>query len=149
RACYPPGQCLHQGFEAQVERNPEAVAVSAAGESLTYAELNRRANQLAQHLRTLGGGPDVLVAVCLERSCHLVVALLGIRKAGGAYLPLDPAYPAERLAFLLTDSQAAVLLSQDDLAKRLPAHQAHLVRLDADAERLARQDTANPVSGVR
>ncbi|HKH46426.1 MAG TPA: amino acid adenylation domain-containing protein, partial [Thermoanaerobaculia bacterium] len=107
--------CLHELIEAQVERTPEAVAVSCEGESLTYRELDRRANQLARHLRRLGVAPEVLVGVAVERSVELMVGLLGVLKAGGAYVPLDPSYPAERLAFMVEDAEVAVLLTQDRL----------------------------------
>jgi non-ribosomal peptide synthetase component F len=93
--------CIHQIFERQVEKTPDAVAVVFEERRFTYQELNCHANQLAHHLRTLGVGPEVLVGICMERSLEMVVGLLGILKAGGAYVPLDPAYPLERLAFVL------------------------------------------------
>ncbi len=111
RAVYPADACLHQLFEQQVRHTPDAVAVTFGRYNLTYAELNRRANHVAHRLRALGVGPETLVGVCLERSADLVVGLLGVLKAGGAYLPLDPAYPAERLAFLLRDAKVQVLLT--------------------------------------
>src|SRR6266436_5511291 len=95
---YPLDKCIHQLFEEQVERTPEAVAVVFEDQRLTYRELNVRANQLGHHLRSLGVGPEVLVALCVERSLETVVAVLGILKAGGAYVPLDPLYPRDRLA---------------------------------------------------
>ncbi|BAY24658.1 amino acid adenylation domain protein [Calothrix sp. NIES-2100] len=103
--------CLHQLIEAQVERKPNAIAVSFAGEQLTYRQLNQRANQLAHYLQTLGVKPEVLVGICIERSLEMLVGLLGIMKAGAAYLPLDPAYPQERLELILADSQVPVLLT--------------------------------------
>jgi non-ribosomal peptide synthetase component F len=103
--------CIHKLFEAQVELTPEAVAVVCEDQQLTYRELNQRANQLAHHLCTLGVRPEVLVGICMERSLGMLIGLLGILKAGGTYIPLDPAYPKERLAFMLEDSQATVLLS--------------------------------------
>jgi amino acid adenylation domain-containing protein len=145
---YPKETCLHQLFEAQVERAPEAVAVIFEGQHLTYRELNRRANQLAHHLRQLGVGPEVLVGLCVERSLDMMVGLLGILKAGGAYVPLDPAFPAERLAFMLEDSQAAVLVTQQHVLARLTAPGTRVVCLDADAAVLARNSEANPFSGV-
>ena len=119
---YPVDQCLHQLVEQQVGRTPEAVAVVFGGESLTYRELNARANQLAHHLRTLGVGPDSLVGVCAERSLEMVVGLLGTLKAGGAYVPLDPEYPKDRLAFMMQDADVPVLLTQERLTASLPAH---------------------------
>src|SRR5262249_19077698 len=104
--------CIHELFETQVARTPDAVAVVFDDEQLTYRDLNAKANQLAYALRTRGVGPEVLVGVCMERSVDMVVALLGILKAGGAYVPMDPAYPRDRLALMLDDAQVPVLLSQ-------------------------------------
>ena len=115
---YPSHRCVHQLFEEQAQRTPEAVAAVFEDRQLTYAELNSRANQLARHLRTFGVGPDVLVGLCMERSLEMVVGLLGILKAGGAYVPLDPDYPQERLAFILNDTQGPVFITQ----KRLMEH---------------------------
>ncbi|MCP4659284.1 MAG: amino acid adenylation domain-containing protein, partial [bacterium] len=106
---------LHELFAAQVERTPDAVALIDGDERLSYRELNRRADRLGRHLRRLGVGPEVLVAICMRRSSSLVVAILGVLKAGGAYVPLDPAYPEERLAFMREDSGAAVVLTDDNL----------------------------------
>jgi hypothetical protein len=112
---YPGERCVHELFEAQVERTPDAVAVVFEGASLSYGELNRRANQVAHHLRELGVRPDERVALCIERSLEMVVGLLGVLKAGGAYVPLDPAYPVERLRFMLEDSGPSVLVTQGTL----------------------------------
>jgi len=133
RTDYPHDTCIHELFAAQAARTPDAIAVVYEDDQLTYAELDQRANQLAHYLRRRGVGPDVLVGLCVERSVEMVVALLGILKAGGAYVPLDPAYPAERLAFMLQDSQAPVLLSQQWLRDRLPAYDGAIVLIDADA----------------
>src|SRR5436309_5258648 len=124
---YPRDKCVHQLFEEQVERMPEAVAVVFAGKSLTSRELNRRANHVAHHLRTLGVGPDVLVGLCVERSLEMVVALLGSLKAGGAYVPLDSSYPTERLAFMLEDMRAPGLLTQQKLLESLPQFDGRIV----------------------
>ena len=113
---YRKDKCVHQLFEEQVERAPEAVAAVFEDQQLTYRELNERANGLARHLQSLGVGPEVRVGICLPRSLDMLIGLLGILKAGGCYLPLDPAYPKERLAFMLKDSQAPVLLTQQELA---------------------------------
>ncbi|HEX9133237.1 MAG TPA: amino acid adenylation domain-containing protein [Ktedonobacteraceae bacterium] len=145
---YPQDQCIHQLFESQVERTPEAVAVVFENEQLNYRELNRRANQLAHYLCDLGVGPDVLVGICVERSLDMVVGLLGILKAGGAYVPLDPAFPSERLAFMLEDAQAPVLVTQHHLLTTLPAHGAKVICLDADAAVLAQQSEADPSFGA-
>lgn len=142
---YPQDKCIHQLFEGQVERTPEAVAVVFEQQQLTYAELNARANMLANYLRSLGVGPEVLVGICLERCLEMVVGLLGILKAGGAYVPLDPAYPAERLAFMLSDSQVKLVLTQAQLVETLPAHQARVICLDADWEAVAQHSPQNPV----
>ena len=141
---YPRDRCIHQLFEEQVERSPEATALVYETQQLTYGELNARANQLAHHLRSLGVGPEVLVGVCLERSLELVVGLLAILKAGGAYVPLDPSYPAERLAFMLQDTQAPVLLTQQRLLARLPAYSGHTLCLERDAAHIAQHPDTNP-----
>ncbi|HEY0737917.1 MAG TPA: amino acid adenylation domain-containing protein, partial [Herpetosiphonaceae bacterium] len=114
------------------------------GARLTYAELNARANQLAHHLRAQGVGPDVLVALMVERGLEMIVGMLAILKAGGAYVPLDPAYPAERLQYMLAHSRAPVILTQDRLVEHLPEHQAQVFRLDADWPTLTAQPTTNP-----
>jgi len=112
--------------------------------SLSYRELDARANQLARHLRALGVGPEVVVGLCVERSPEMLVALLGILKAGGAYLPLDPDYPADRLAFMLDDARAPLIITHSTLVDRLAAHDARVVRLDADWPAIAAQPTSAP-----
>jgi amino acid adenylation domain-containing protein len=144
----PQDSCIHQLFEAQVERTPDAVAVVFEDQQLTYRQLNARANQLAHYLRKRDVGPEVLVGICVERSLEMVVGLLGILKAGGAYVPLDPTYPKERLAFMLEDAQAPVLLTQQRLMAELPKHRAEVVCLDTDWEAIARESEENPVSGA-
>lgn len=138
--------CIHQIFEMQVERSPQAIAVVFEDIQLTYQQLNKRANQLAHHLRSLGVGPEVLVGICLERSLEMIVGILGILKAGGAYVPLDPAYPPERLAFILSDIQASVLLTQEKLVKNLPPHQAQVVCLDSNWQGDTQNSQENPVN---
>src|SRR5919109_109848 len=140
----PVDKCIHHLFEEQVERFPDNIAAVFGDEQLTYRELNQRANQLAHHLQTLGVGPEVLVGLCVERSLEMIVGLLGVLKAGGAYIPLDPGYPQERLAFMLEDSQAAVLLTQAALADNLPSVWALIVCLDADWELIAQECAENP-----
>ena len=147
-APYPDDQCLHSVFEAQVTRTPDAVAVVCGDEYLTYRELNRRANQVAHYLQALGVGPEVLVGLCIERSLAMVVGLLGILKAGAAYVPLDPTYPPERLAFMLEDAQPPVVLTQERLVAGLPAHGAQMVCLDAHWPTIAQYSDDNPVSGA-
>ncbi|HEX7241467.1 MAG TPA: condensation domain-containing protein, partial [Longimicrobiaceae bacterium] len=141
-AAYPSGACIHELFEAQVARTPGAVAVVYEERSLTYAELNGRANRLGHHLRERGVGPDARVAICVERSPEMVVGLLAILKAGGAYVPLDPAYPAERLRYMLEDSAPAVLLTQAALAGRFEGSGVPLVDFESEAaEWMSRPDT--------
>ncbi len=131
--------CVHQLFEAQAARTPDAEALVCGGERLTYAGLDRRADQLAHHLRARGVGPEARVGVCLERGPELVVALLATLKAGGAYVPLDPAYPAERLAYMLEDAGAAVVVAQARLAEWLPAGVPRVL-LDGEHDAAAGED---------
>lgn len=140
----PPDLALHHLFEAQAERTPNAVAVVFEERQLTYRDLNHRANQLAHYLQSLGVGPETLVGLCVERSIEMVVGLLGILKAGAAYVPLDPEYPPERLAFMLNDAGAPVLLTQERLLPRLPSHQSRAICLDTDWSRIASQSVASP-----
>ncbi|HEY5864958.1 MAG TPA: amino acid adenylation domain-containing protein, partial [Candidatus Tectomicrobia bacterium] len=144
----PMDMCVHEMFEAQVERTPDSIAVVFAEQTLTYRELNTRANWLAHHLHTLGVGPDVPVGLCVERSLELLVGLLGILKAGAAYIPLDPAYPPARLAFMLADAEVSVLVTQPQWMARLPMDGVQTVCLDGNWERLAVQPGDNLVSGV-
>ncbi|WP_164019628.1 non-ribosomal peptide synthetase, partial [Pyxidicoccus trucidator] len=141
--------CVHQLFEAQAGRAPDAVAVDFEGARLTYRQLDLRSNQLARHLRALGVGPEVRVALCLERSLEMVVGLLAILKAGGAYVPLDPGYPPERLAYMFQDAAPAVLLTLQRLLPALPAHGARMLCLDSGWEPISREPDAplhTPVS---
>lgn len=141
--------CLHHLIEAQVQRSPNAVAVVFGDEQLTYEALNKRANQLAHHLRALGVGPDVLVGICVDRSLEMVVGLLGILKAGGAYLPLDPSYPLERLTFMLSNAQVSVLLTQQRLLAQLPEQKVPAICLDTENTLLQTQSVHNPQVGVQ
>jgi amino acid adenylation domain-containing protein len=144
RAQYPSGRCVHTLFEEQAERSPERVALRCRGQELRYAELNRRANQLAAKLIELGVGPEIPVGVCLHRSLEMVVAVLGVLKAGGAYVPMDSAYPRDWLRFLLEDSHAPVLLTQEKLLSDLPAFPGAVVCLDRDRDEIARYARTNP-----
>ena len=130
--------------EAHARRNPQSLAVTCHHRQITYGELNRSANQLACRLQTLGVGPDALVGVCMERSTEMIIALLGILKAGGAYVPLDPQYPRERLAFMLSDAQVRVLLTQSHLIDQLPQPQSKVICLDSDWKSIARESTTIP-----
>jgi amino acid adenylation domain-containing protein len=158
---YPKDSCIHELFEAQVHRTPDAVAVQCGGKKLTYQELNTRANQLAHYLQELGIGAEKLVGICVERSLETIIGLLGILKAGGAYVPLDPAYPRERLGFMLEDSQIGVLLTQDgiiedgrwrigdgDPRSSIPDPRLQVVYLDRDSPLIAEQKQDDPRSGV-
>ncbi len=139
---------LPELFAAQAARTPDAIAVVFEDKSLSYGELDARANQLAHHLRGLGVGPEVVVGLCVERSLEMLVGLLGILKAGGAYLPLDPTYPQERLAFMLEDAGAPVLVTHSALLDQLPAYGARIVQLDADWPAIAHKPTTAPCSGL-
>ena len=165
---YPKDKCIHELFEKQVERSPDAVAVVFEDQQLSYRELNLQGNQLAHYLRNLGVGPESLVGICMERSLEMVVGILGIHKAGGAYVPLDPLYPKERLAFMLEDAQPKVLLTQSELLSRLPEmtddrgpatdeerrhapctmRHATVICLDRDRETIEQEGEENPSSEV-
>ncbi|MET0396109.1 MAG: AMP-binding protein, partial [Longimicrobiaceae bacterium] len=144
----PSRRAVHELFAEQAARTPGLAAVAAAGEALSYAELERRANRLAHHLRARGAGPEARVCICLEREVEMVVAVLAVLKAGGAYVPLDPAYPAERLAHALDDSGAVLLVSRNRLLPVLPAFGGGIVCLDADREAIAAESDEAPGSGV-
>jgi amino acid adenylation domain-containing protein len=125
-------QCMHEFFEEQARRTPAASAVTFQNHTLTYEQLDRKSNQLARHLQWLGAGPDQIVAVCLERSVDMMVALLGILKSGAAYLPLDPAYPHERLEFMLQDSGALLLVTAEHLLAKFPESRKPAVKIDSE-----------------
>lgn len=135
--------CIHEWFEQQVCQTPNATAVVFGTDSLSYQDLNQRANSLAHYLRQLNVGPDTLVGLCLERSLDMIVALLAVLKAGGAYVPIDPSYPQERIAFMLEDSQASVLLTAQNLVGVLPPHTAKVLCLDTEWERIAPENSGN------
>jgi amino acid adenylation domain-containing protein/non-ribosomal peptide synthase protein (TIGR01720 family)/FkbM family methyltransferase len=144
-----PAQTIHELFEAQVERTPDALALVSEDEQLTYRELNERANQLAHYLRELGVGAEQLVGLLMERSVGMVVSLLGVLKAGGAYLPLDPAYPEARLNYMLTDAGVSVLLTEPWLLARLGGEPGcRVVFVEQEWGTIGQQTAANVVSGV-
>ena len=143
---YPKDKCIHQLFEEQVERTPDSVAVVFEDQQLSYRELNERSNQAAHYLKKLGVGSEVRVGICLERSLEMVVGILGVLKAGGAYVPLDPQHPKERLSFMLKDTQARVLLTQEKLVAEFD-HQV-VVSLDKGWEKIAKQSKENPDNKV-
>nr|QEO74875.1 condensation domain-containing protein [uncultured bacterium] len=137
-------QCLPQIFEAQVERTPDAVALIFQDQALTYRELDQRANQVAHYLRELGVGSEVLVGLMMDRSIEMIVSLLGVMKAGGAYLPLDPRYPRERLAYMLDESAVPILLTQEHLLDSVSSQWAQVICIDSEWETISQQSSANP-----
>lgn len=145
---YPKDKCIHQLFEEQVEKTPDAVALVFENKQLTYQQLNQRANQLAHYLQKLGVQPEVTVGIYLDRSIDMVVGLLGILKAGGAYIPLDPTYPQERLLFMLGNAQAAVLLTQQNLLEKLSDYDTQVILLENDWSEIIQQQVHNPCSWV-
>ncbi len=148
RAEYPSNKCVHELVTEQAERTPDAIAVVQGNRQLTFRELNQRANQLADCLRKKNIGTDVPVAICLRRSMELAVALLGVMKAGAACLPLDPDYPVERLAYMLEDSHAPLLLTQPGLLPALANRQTEVLHLDSDWNILAGYSSENTVSSA-
>lgn len=143
---YPADQCIHQLFEAQVKQAPNAIAVRFAAQQFTYQELNQGSNQLAHYLRKLGVGPDSLVGLCIERSAVAVAGMLGILKAGAAYVPLDPTYPPERLHWMLADAQVSVVLTQQRSAELLAACGAKVIGLEQEWSQIAQECEENPVN---
>jgi amino acid adenylation domain-containing protein len=143
RRALPVTERIHERFERRAAERPEAPAVTFGGDTLSYGELNARANRLAHRLRALGVGPETRVGVCLERSAELVVAILAVLKAGGGYVPLDPAYPAERIAFVLEDAGAPVVVATSGVLDRLPGFGGAALRVDADAETIAAESAEN------
>jgi amino acid adenylation domain-containing protein len=140
---YPQDTCIHELFEAQVLRTPDAVAVTDETASVSYSELNERANQLAHHLRLLSAGPEVPILICLSRSVEMIVALLAVMKSGAAYVPLDPKYPQERLTYMIENSRSPVLITETELLDSLPQHHAAVVCIDRDAAVIAGYCRAN------
>ncbi|HEU4560998.1 MAG TPA: amino acid adenylation domain-containing protein, partial [Longimicrobium sp.] len=145
---YPADRCLHELFEAQAARAPNAIAVTLNGHPKTYRELDEEANRLAHHLRKLGARPDTLVGLCVERSFETVVGILGIVKAGAGYLPLDPAYPEDRLAYMVEDSGVGIVVSTGNLADGLQSDATTVVRLDVDADAIAAEPSDAPEHGA-
>jgi amino acid adenylation domain-containing protein/FkbH-like protein len=144
---YPRDLCMHQLLEQQARRTPEKVAARFGSDRITYSELNSRANQLARYLQARGVGTETLVGIYVERSVEMLVGLLGILKAGGTYVPLDPAYPKERIGFILEDAQAPVLIAQSSLVDSLPAHSATVVVMDAERAAISCESKENvPIS---
>ncbi|WP_009631992.1 non-ribosomal peptide synthetase [Synechocystis sp. PCC 7509] len=145
---YPQNKCIHQLFEEQVKKTPQKIAVRFEDRQLTYQQLNQRANQVARYLQKANVVPETMVGICLERSLDLIVGLLGILKAGCSYVPLDPAYPYDRLAFMLQDLQLPVLLTELGCLERLPVHAAHTVIMDEEESAIALCRDSNLDSNV-
>jgi amino acid adenylation domain-containing protein len=143
-----PNNCVHELFERQAPKTPDMTAVVSEGKTLSYRELNERANQVAHYLRKRGVGPEVLVGVCLNRTPEMVIGLLGIWKAGGAYVPLDPAYPWERLSYMMRDSAAKFLLTSGELKRHIPSADDKAILLDSDWNQIAKESSVNPESSA-
>jgi amino acid adenylation domain-containing protein len=145
---YPQNNCIHELFTAQVERTPDAIALVFDNEKISYGELSDRTNQLAHYLQKLGVTAEVLVGICLERSPEMIVAMLAIMKAGGAYLPLDPNYPPERLSFMVNDAQIPILITDENLVERLGKTEIKVICLDKDGRIIAQEKATNPISKI-
>ncbi|GAA6621096.1 amino acid adenylation domain-containing protein [Scytonema sp. NUACC26] len=146
---YPQDKCIHQLFEEQVERTPDALAVVSEEQELTYHSLNQKANKIAHYLQTLGVEPEVLVGLCVERSMEMVIGILGILKAGGAYVPIDPNYPQQRIAYMVSDARVPIVLTQRHLVDLLPGTDAKVLCLDRDRQLWSGQNQHNPSSEVK
>jgi len=140
---YPQHLCIHQLFEAQVEKTPDAVAVVFESVYLTYQEINQRANQLAHYLQKSGVKSEVLVGICVERSIEMIVGILGILKAGGVYIPLDPAYPQERLVYMLEDAQVPIIITQKEILKKSLIPNTQIIDIDSEWEKIAQNNIKN------
>jgi amino acid adenylation domain-containing protein len=145
---YGKNRLVHHAVEEYARLTPDKIAVRSGNATLTYGELNRRANQLAHYLRKLGVGPEAIVGICSDRNVEMMIALLGILKSGGAYLALDPSYPKTRLAFMLDEAQVKVLVTQEALSSQLPESSVQRICLDSDAEELSHESEQNPASGA-
>jgi non-ribosomal peptide synthetase component F len=143
QADYPRDKCMHELFEQRVSETPNAIAVVCGSQQLTYHEVNRKANQLANYLRKLGAGPDSLIGVCMYRSLEMIIGILGTLKAGAAYVPLDPAYPQKRLASMMEDVDLRVLLTTHDMLAVLPENKVRKVCLDSDWSQIAGESGDN------
>ena len=141
-------ETIAQLVARQAAAVPDAVALLDGHVTITYKELNQRANQLAHMLQEAGVQPNMLVGICLERSIDLVIGLLAILKAGGVYVPLDPTYPQERLAFMLQDARVSIVVTQKHISASLPVKDTQVICLDTDGTRLLQQSTANPTSSA-
>jgi len=142
---YGPEECIHTMFERQVEKTPDAIALVFEGQTMTYRELNERANQVAHYLKRAGVGPDVRVGVCMDRSLEMLIAIYGVLKTGGVYVPVDPYHPQERQAFTMEDSQVPLMLTQERWLAHLPSVGFEVICLDTEWSKFAAESTENPV----
>lgn len=145
---YPLDKCIHELFEAQAAKTPDAVAVVLGNSQLTYQELNNKANQLAHYLQQNGVKPEILGVICCDRSLEMVISLLAVLKAGGAYIPLDPSYPPERLQFMVEDSNLSILLTQSKLLHLVSNSQVKIICLDTEKDKIAQNPVVNSVNTV-
>src|SRR5262249_51555849 len=145
---YPQNRCIHELFAEQAGRTPDRIAVACEGKEVSYGELNRKANQLGRYLQRLGVGPEEVVGLCLERSVEMVEALLGVLKAGGAYLPLDPEYPHERLGLMVEDAGVGVVLTEGKLEDRLSWDGGRKALIDVERGKIDRESESEPGSRV-
>ncbi|MCC5650789.1 amino acid adenylation domain-containing protein [Nostoc sp. XA013] len=145
---YPDNKCFHQLFEAQVKQTPDATALVFGNQQITYKELNIRSNQLAHYLKKRGVETETLVGICVERTLEMIIGLLGVLKAGGAYLPLDPSYPQERLNFMLQDAQVSLLLTQEKLLQHFTQFSNQIITIDKDWATITQHSRENPNSCV-
>ncbi len=145
---FPSEKCVHRLFEEQADLNPDKIALESGDKKITYAELNQKANQIANRLIKMGVGPDVIVGICIERSVEMITAMIGILKAGGAYLPLDSAYPQERLSFMIKDTGIPVLITKRNILPKLPETNAKIFLMDENAKELSEESKDNPVTEV-
>lgn len=145
---FPKDKCVFNLFEEQAEKTPDKIAAELDNKTLTYRELNEKSNQVAKYLMRLGVGPDVMVGICIERSFEMLTGLLGILKAGGAYVPLDSSFPLERLAFMIEDTNAPVLLTKENFADKFPKSKARVVLMDKDEKEILKESKNNPGQNV-
>jgi amino acid adenylation domain-containing protein len=141
---YGPEECVHTMFEQQVAQTPDAIALVFEGQTLTYAQLNERANQVAHYLLRAGVGPDVRVGICMDRSLEMLIAVYGVLKTGGVYVPIDPYHPAERMAFTMEDSQVPLMLTQERWLAHLPSVGFEVISLDTEWSKFEAESTENP-----
>lgn len=142
---FPEKKCVHELFETQADRLPNATALVFGDQSMSYGELDKKANQLAYFLQSKGIKPEWSVAICLERSLEMMIAILGVLKAGGAYVPIDPNYPQERIQFMLEDTDTTILLTQEHLKDKIPASKSYeIICLDSEWKKISKEKNTKP-----